>query len=1584
MPVEAARSGLVDPGACRASCGVGALVQLDGERSHALIEDAFTMLANLAHRGARGAEANTGDGAGMLLQKPHAFFGAELAGLPAADAYGVGQVFLPRERLAQDRLRALVEAVAADEGLDVLAWRRVPTDASELGRSARATEPAVWQCFVAPRAALAPEALDLRLYVLRKCIERRARAVLPRHPLYVCSLDRRTVVYKGLLTATQLRGYYPELADARVASALALVHSRFSTNTLGAWPLAHPYRRVVHNGEFNTLRGNKNWMRAREATLASPRLGADIDKLKPVIDDGASDSATFDNVLELLVAAGRSLPHALRMMIPEAWNKNPRREARRRAFYDYHAAIMEPWDGPALVVASDGEQVAAVLDRNGLRPCRIWLTDDRRLVLGSEAGLLDLPAPRIVAKARLRPGQLLLADTCARRIVDEDDIFAALAAAPYAQWVAENRVRLGVARETAPPDAAAREHAAACRDGALDTAVAAVHDPADRAAHDGAGEAALRDRIAAPANAADAADAAALLAHQRAFGYTLEVLERLIQPMAVDGKDPLGAMGNDTPPAVLSARRRPLFHYFSQLFAQVSNPPLDYLREALVTVLDSHLGRQRNLLDESPAHCRRLLLDSPILDAAAFAALSACALPLAVIDTTFAREQPLAAALDRVRADAEAALARGAELLVLSDRHAGPQRMPLPSLLALGAIHHHLLRVGRRTACGLIVDSGEPCAVHHFCTLIGFGADAVHPWLAYDTVARLAADGLIAGEADGACRRYRDAVEGGLLKVMAKMGISTLEGYKGAQVFEALGLDPGLLDECFAGTPCAVPARAPVLARLERETRARHAFAYAPPLPAAAPLEQGGELYWRRDGEYHAWNPYTIGRLQHAVRSGDEAAYRDFAARCNGGDGVAATLRDLLEFATDGITPVALAEVEPEEAILRRFSTGSMSFGALSREVHETLALAMNRIGGKSGTGEGGEHPERFGTERACSMKQVASGRFGVNIRYLADARQIEIKMAQGSKPGEGGELPAGKVDADIAAARCTIPGVGLISPPPHHDIYSIEDLAQLIHDLRRANPAAEIHVKLVAEAGVGTIAAGVAKAGADAVLISGESGGTGASLKTSIKSAGAPWEVGVAETQQVLLANNLRARIRVRTDGGLKTGRDVAVAALLGAEEYGFGTAPLVALGCIMLRKCHCNTCSVGIATQDAELRRHFAGRPEHVVQYFRFVARELREIIAALGFRTVDEMIGRVDRLRERRDAAAAHGVDLSRLLYRPPSDDAPRSSGVAVVRDDDSPEAALVPAALAALARGAPASFDVALRNRDRAFGARLSWAMVRHGAADGPPRAHIVVRCRGAAGQSFGAFLAPGIDLHLVGEANDYVGKGLSGGCLAVATPADAGHAAADAIVVGNVALYGATAGEAYFNGQAGERFAVRNSGALAVVEGVGDHACEYMTGGAVVVLGASGRNFGAGMSGGEAYVLDEAGDFAQCVNTETVRLEPFADARDRRLVRRLLENHLALTASARARALLARWDAACLRFVKVMPHAYAEAIARARARGRDLRPPLPAPLRGARGVTPAAGDGAAVARTRGRVPRRQAVRTATPPMLGQRR
>ncbi len=1490
MPEVPTITGLADPSVGRASCGVGALVDLDGVRSHALVADALTMLENLGHRGARGAEERTGDGAGMLLQVPHEFFAAVVPGLPARGGYGVGQGFFPREAAARERLRALVEAVVRDEGLALIAWRDVPTDASGLGQGARDTEPAVWQFFVAPAAPMDPEALDARLYVLRRAIERRACAEQPEAQLYLCSLDRRRVVYKGLLTAAQLHEYYPDLSDARVRSALALVHSRFSTNTLGAWPLAHPYRLIVHNGEFNTLRGNKNWMRAREPRLASTRFGADIDKLRPVIDEAASDSAAFDAVLELLVESGRSLPHALRMMIPEAWDKDARMDARRRAFYDYHSTIMEPWDGPALVVATDGERVAAVLDRNGLRPCRIWVTRGRRLILGSETGLLDVPVGDIVYKGRLKPGQLFVADTRTRAIVAEDALFAELAAPPYRAWLDANRVRLDDELEEAPQGCAA------------------------------------------------AADEALLVREQRSFGYTYEVIERLVEPMAEAGKDPLGSMGNDAPPALLSARDRPLFHYFSQLFAQVSNPPIDYLREALVTSLGSHLGPQGNLLEARPEHCRRLHLSTPILTGAAFAALGRLAergLPACTLDLCFAPEGTLAEELERLRRGAEEAVGRGCELLILSDRGVGPARVPIPSLLAVGAVHHHLLRRGLRTRAGLVLDSGEPCLVHHFCTLIGYGAEAVHPWLAWQTVARLAADGRAGADAQAAGARYREALEGGLLKVMAKMGISTLEGYKGAQVFEALGLDDELIEACFAGTPCAVSGLG--LAQLEREVLARHARAWALALPGSAALEAGGEFYWRRDGELHVWNPWTIGRLQHAVRNGNESAWREFAAWCNEGPGRDAALRGLLEFAPDPAQAVPLAEVEPIDAILPRFATGSMSFGSLSREVHETLAVAMNRIGARSGTGEGGEHPERFGSVRACSMKQVASGRFGVTIEYLADARQIEIKMAQGSKPGEGGELPAGKVDAGIAAARCTTPGVGLISPPPHHDIYSIEDLAELIHDLRCANPKAEIHVKLVAVAGVGTIAAGVAKAGADAVLISGECGGTGASVKTSIKSAGGAWELGLAETQQVLLANALRSRIRVRVDGGLRTGRDVAIAALLGAEEYGFGTTALVALGCIMLRKCHCNTCSVGIATQDPTLRKLFAGRPEHVVNYLRFVAGELRETMAALGFRTVDEMIGRVDRLRPRA-APTARGLrpDLKRLLVRPASDDAPRKTGAQTHRLAAQPDHALVRAAEPALARGRPVALELALRNRDRAVGALLSWAIVHRLGARVLAPDSIVVRCTGSAGQSFGAFLAHGVSLHLTGDANDYFGKGLSGGRLLVTTPAGAGFVAAEHIVVGNVSLYGATAGEAYVNGQAGERFAVRNSGALAVVEGVGDHGCEYMTGGIVVVLGPTGRNFAAGMSGGEAYVLDETGGFAACVNGEMVALEPLVEARDEALVRRLVENHAALTGSAHAAAVLERWEVLRPRFVKVMPRAWAEVLARALRDGRDPR------------------------------------------------
>ena len=1493
MNPESSAGGLYDPAAARASCGVGAAVNLDGKATHALIETACTMLRNLDHRGARGAEEGTGDGAGILLQKPHAFFDARVEGLPAADGYGVGQVFFPRQAAAQAELRRLIAAAARERSLEVIAWRRVPTGAADLGRTARASEPVVFQFFVAPQEPLPPPSLDAQLYLLRRLIERRAEAAgFARERCYVCSLDRRRIVYKGLLTCGQLQPYFPDLSQPDFASALALVHSRFSTNTLGAWHLAHPYRCLVHNGEVNTLRGNQNWQRAREADLASPRFGDDIALLQPVTAPDVSDSSALDNVLELLIESGRPLPHALRMMIPEAWSKDQRMAPERRAFYDYHATLMEPWDGPALVVASDGERVAAVLDRNGLRPCRLWITRDDRLILGSETGLIDLPPEQIVHRGRLRPGQLLLADTRERRIVPEDEVFTALTASPYADWLAAYRVRL----DDCP----------------------APSDPVSQAPDTRAG----------------------LTGLQRAFGYTEESLRRVIEPMAANAKDAIGAMGNDAPPAALSGLHRPLFDYFTQLFAQVSNPPIDYLREDLVTSLEAHIGRQRNLLEATPAHCRQLLLRSPILDASELdkiLQLDTNGIRARQIPITCNPATSFADAIAALRVAARAAIADGVEILVLSDRDLGAQRLALPSLLALGAVHHDLIRHGLRTRAGLVLDSGHPCSVHHVCTLLGYGADAVHPWLASRSVGELVERGLVAGPVEDAAGRYRAALEDGVLKVMSKMGVSTLQSYRGAQVFEALGLAPELIDDCFTGTWCPVPGA--TLADLERETRALHAAAFAPALPGNAALHPGGQLYWRRDGELHQWTPQAIGWLQQAVRTGDEAAYRRFAAAVDAQEGRLQTLRGLLEFALDPAASIPLEEVEPEAAIMQRFATGSMSFGALSQEAHEALAVAMNRIGAISGTGEGGEQVERFGSERACSMKQVASGRFGVTIDYLVQARQIEIKMAQGSKPGEGGELPGGKVDAGIAAVRFTTPGVGLISPPPHHDIYSIEDLAQLIHDLKCANPQAEVHVKLVAIANVGTIAAGVAKARADAVLISGDSGGTGASLKTSIKHAGSAWEIGLAETHQALLANDLRSRIRVRADGGLKTGRDAAVAALLGAEEFGFGTAPLVALGCVMLRKCHCNTCSVGVATQDPALRRRFAGDPAHVVEYLRFVARELREIMAALGFRRLDDMVGRVDRLRQRHlTHPKGIQVDLSRLLHQQPSDDTPRKVREQRHGLEHSLDQRLIRDAQAALETGWPVRLRTTVRNRDRAVGTLLSSAVARRG---GLPPETIVVECSGSAGQSFGAFLARGVALELTGDANDYIGKGLSGGRISVRTPPEAGFEAAANIVVGNVALYGATSGEAYFNGQGGERFAVRNSGAAAVVEGVGDHGCEYMTGGAVVVLGATGKNFGAGMSGGEAYLLDDGGALPDRLNPAMVALEPLSEARDRALVQRLLENHLAYTGSAQARAVLADWPAAAAGFVKVMPKAFAEVLGRELAEGRDPRMAPPA-------------------------------------------
>ena len=1488
--------GLISPGANRGACGVGVLVDLKGVKTHQLVRDGLRILCKIDHRGARGAEEKTGDGAGMLLQKPHDFFKAEIPSLGKFDSYGVGQFFVPKDHWRQIALKKQVKDVCRGAGFKILAWREVPTDNSDLGETARRSEPRVWQLFVEPTESLTAEQLDTRLYILRRLIEKEAgkRQVAGSELFYICSLDRAKIVYKGLLTCKQLELYYPDLSDPRLKTSLVLVHSRFGTNTLGAWQLAHPYRVAVHNGEINTLRGNLNRMKTREAAIASEKFGEAIEDIKPVTSEGLSDTAVFDNVLELLLQAGRSLPHALRMLIPEAWEKDKLMAADRCAFYDYHSTIIEPWDGPALIAATDGYRVAAVLDRNGLRPCRYCVTKDSILIMASETGVLDTPASEIAFQGRLKPGELFLADTLRKCIVPEQEIFAALTSRDHAGWLKENRVRLSELEM--PPE----------------------------------------EKLEAIAN---------LTAYQRAFGYTLESLRCLVQPMGEEGKDPIGSMGNDAPLAILSARHKTLFQYFLQLFAQVSNPPLDYLREDLVTSISSHLGCQRNILEETPEHCRQLCLDSPILTLAEVEViehLDRNGIRSRVIDATYELGTPLEKAIRELRQRAAEAIETGHEILVISDRRVGADRVAIPSLLAIGALHQHLIRVGLRTRAGLVIDSGQPCTVHHFCALIGYGADAVCPWLAYSSITQMARDKWFTGDVPTAIRKYKSAVEGGILKVMSKMGISTIESYKGAQVFQAVGLHDDFLREYFTGTAGYLGGIG--LEQIERELLEQHQLAFGGFIAGNLPLDAGGDLYWRRDGELHQWNPLTVGRLQHAVRSEDYESYLEFAKFLNEQDEQLQTIRGLLDLVVDETDSVPIDEVESIEAICQRFSTGSMSLGALSTEAHETLAIAMNRLGGKAGTGEGGEQVDRFGTERECTMKQVASGRFGVTINYLAHAKQIEIKMAQGAKPGEGGELPGPKVNEDIASVRFTTPGVGLISPPPHHDIYSIEDLAQLIHDLKCANPEAEVHVKLVSEAGVGTIAAGVAKARADAVLIAGDSGGTGAAVKTSIKSGGAPWELGLAEAQQVLLANNLRSRIRVRADGGLKTGRDVVIAALLGAEEFGFGTAPLVALGCIMLRKCHCNTCSVGIATQDPKLRAKFPGKPEHVVNYMRFVAREVRELMAILGFRTIDEMVGRVDKLCAR---AVSHlkgsQIDLSQLLYQQPSHDAPRK-----IRDqnhnlDRKLDHKLIELSNPAIERGEPVSIELPIHNSDRTVGTMLSSVIAKKIGPAGLPPDTIKILLSGSAGQSFGAFLASGISIHLIGDANDYVGKGLSGGKITVDAPRGAGFVASENIIVGNVALYGATGGEAYFNGMAGERFAVRNSGAVAVVEGVGDHGCEYMTGGVIVILGKTGKNFGAGMSGGESFIFDEDGSFPTKLNPAMVRIEPFGDRRDHELVRRMLENHMVYTNSSKARRILSNWDEYKEKFLKVIPGAYAEVIARHLAEGKDVRlaPPPPA-------------------------------------------
>jgi glutamate synthase domain-containing protein 2/glutamate synthase domain-containing protein 1/glutamate synthase domain-containing protein 3 len=1513
--------GLYDPRFEHDACGVGMVARLDNQPTHEVITRAITALENLEHRGASGADPCTGDGAGILMQMPDELLRAVVDfELPPLGSYGVLMCFLPTDEEARGRLEALLERTVAGEGQALLGWRDVPIDEKQTGEVAGACRPVIRQLFVGAGEAQAgdQDAFERKLYVIRRICD-----LTGKDPgLYVTSSSSRTLNYKGMLISYQLAAFYTDLRDERCKSALALVHSRFSTNTFPSWELAHPYRVICHNGEINTVMGNVNWMRARESELRSELFGEDLEKILPVVTRGNSDSATFDNVLELLLLAGRSLPHAAMMMIPEAFRDRDDLPEHLKGFYAFHSCLMEPWDGPASVAFTDGRVVGATLDRNGLRPGRWVETTDGHVVLGSESGLLDIPPEQVRRLGRLQPGKLFLVDLERGRIVEDEEVKREVSTRqPYGEWFARNAVPFS----QLPPS----------------EQVTLSSQP-------------LRLR-------------------QRAFGYSQEDLRVLLAPMAIDGAEPIGSMGNDLSLAVLSDQAPPLFSYFKQLFAQVTNPPIDPIREEIVMSLATTLGNERNLFDETPEHAHKLLLDQPILlnreletlrhvDHDVYAAQT--------IDITWpVAEGPggMSGAIDRICRQAREAIAEGVNIIILSDRQLGPRRAPIPSLLAVAAVHHHLVLQGTRLRAGIILESGEPREVHHFATVIGYGASAINPYLLLETLDEMVVEGRVSppgpdGELappgteelgdrlEQAAQNVVKAIGKGLLKTISKMGISTIQSYRGAQIFEAVGLERGLIDTHFTGTASRIGGVG--LEVLAAEALERHARAY--PVVQDELLPVGGVYAWRRDGEHHMWNPETIALVQHAVRAanGDVGAalagdgeahravrespafekYREYARAVNEDAARKATLRGLLELSPSA-TPIPLEEVEPASEIVRRFCTGAMSLGSISREAHETLAIAMNRLGGRSNTGEGGEDPSRFqpdenGDRRRSAIKQVASGRFGVTIHYLVNADELQIKMAQGAKPGEGGQLPGHKVDAYIGSIRHTTPGVGLISPPPHHDIYSIEDLKQLIYDLRCSNPSAQVSVKLVSEVGVGTVAAGVSKANADRVLIAGHDGGTGASPLSSIQAAGVPWEIGLAETQQTLLLNDLRSRIIVQTDGQLKTGRDVVVAAMLGADEMGFSTAPLIATGCIMMRACHLNTCPVGIATQDPELRKRFTGTPEHVVNFFFFVAEEVREILASMGLRSLDEAIGRVDLLGARPaiDHWKARGVDLTHLLTEIElAEDAPRrrvEAPPAVL--EDALDWQLVEAAKPALERGEPVALALAIRNRNRCVGGILSSLLAtRHGAA-GLPEDSVVVEFEGSAGQSFGGWLAPGITFSLRGDANDYAGKGLSGGVFSIRPREGMGEhfVAEQNVIVGNTVLYGATAGRAFFRGLAGERFAVRNSGAWAVVEGVGDHGCEYMTGGRVVVLGPTGRNFAAGMSGGVAYVLDEDGSFPKRCNMGMVGFEGLAEA-DAIELRAMVEEHARRTESPVAARVLAEWDELLGggAFVKVMPHDY---------------------------------------------------------------
>jgi len=1493
------KQGLYDPQFEHDSCGVGFIVDLHGRKSHTIVRKALQVLINLEHRGAKGCEVNTGDGAGITMQVPDKFLRVEAGKLgirlPKVGRYGVGMVFLPRDPESRRQCEELLTSSVERTGQKVLGWRDVPTNNSQIGNSAKAVEPVFRQVLIAAADSIKDRAdFERKLYLIRRRAENAVAAakIEDGNYFYLSSLSSGTLVYKGMLSAEQMDTYFPDLQNPLMESALAVVHQRFSTNTFPSWPLAHPFRYISHNGEINTLRGNINWMKARERQFKSEFYGEDVKDILPVLNEAGSDSAILDNALEMLVMCGRSLPHSVMMMIPEAWDGHLTMTDDKKAFYEYHSCLMEPWDGPASIVFTDGHKIGAVLDRNGLRPSRYYVLKDDTVVMASEVGVLDVDPQQIAMKGRLQPGKMFLIDTEEGRIIDDAELKQKIAAEnPYREWLNEHMMRISelpAARELPEPD-----HLT-------------------------------------------------VLLRQQVFGYTHEDLKILMAPMARAGEEAIGSMGTDTPLAVLSDKAPSLFSYFKQLFAQVTNPPLDAIREELVTSMSTALGPERNLLKAEPESCRMLKILSPVMDNNDLAKLREIqrrGFKTVTLPMTY-RVSEGGAGLRRAMGElcerANHEIKNGATILILSDRNTDKDVAPIPSLLATSGVHHHLVREGTRTRATFIVETGEAREVHHYCLLIGYGASAVNPYLAFETLDDMIRQDMLLIDFRKAINYYIKAVNKGVLKVMSKMGISTLQSYRGAQIFEAIGLNEDFVSTYFTNTASRISGIG--IDEIAEEVAARHRHAY-PDRPVLTPeLDWGGQYQWRAEGEYHMYNPETVHKLQYSTRTNSYKIFKEYSALMDSTSQKLCTLRGLLEFKF-AEQPIPMEEIESVESIMKRFATGAMSFGSISKEAHETLAIAMNRIGGKSNTGEGGEDPARFvpdpnGDRRSSAIKQVASGRFGVTSEYLVSAQELQIKMAQGAKPGEGGQLPGHKVDSVIARVRHSTPGVGLISPPPHHDIYSIEDLAQLIYDLKNSNPRARISVKLVSEVGVGTIAAGVAKAHADVVLISGDSGGTGASPVTSIKHAGIPWELGLAETHQVLVMNNLRSRIIVQTDGQLKTGRDVVVAAMLGGEEFGFATSALVVSGCIMMRVCHLNTCPVGVATQDPALREKFTGKPEYVVNYFRMIAQEVREWMSKLGFRTIDEMVGRMDRLDVKKaiEHWKAKKLDLADMLKMPKA-----AAGVGTRKMEEQDHGlikaldnALIGMANDALESRKPVEINLPIRNANRTVGTMLGAEVTRRYGADGLPDNTIRINFKGSAGQSFGAFMPSGITMTLEGDSNDYFGKGLSGGRLVVFPPPKATFNAEDNIIVGNVSLYGATGGEAFIRGMVGERFAVRNSGATAVVEGVGDHGCEYMTRGVVVVLGRTGRNFAAGMSGGVAYVLDEAGDFDQRCNFEMVDLESFADESDEQFLRKLIEKHAKLTGSTRATKVIREWNLYRDKFRKIMPLEYRRVLETAAA------------------------------------------------------